>query len=119
MSQHQSNAAVAEPEQSEQVQRETARQKKPRRQPRYHVILWDDPHHTFAYVMAMLQKLFGYPLEQGFKMAEKVHNNGKVICLTTTLEHAELKRDQIQAFGKDGAVAECVGSMYSTIEAER
>jgi ATP-dependent Clp protease adaptor protein ClpS len=118
MSQQQS-AAVAEPEQVEQVRRETASDKRPKRQPRYHVILWDDPQHTFEYVMAMLQKLFGYPLEQGFKMAEQVHNSGKVICLTTTLEHAELKRDQIHAFGKDGAVAECKGSMYSTIEAER
>ncbi len=119
MSQQESSAAVAEPEQIEQVQRETADRKKRKRQPRYHVILWDDPHHTFEYVMTMLQKLFGYPLEQGFKLAEQVHNTGKTICLTTTLEHAELKRDQIHAFGKDGAVAECKGSMYSTIEAER
>jgi len=35
---------------------------------------------------------------------------------TTTLERAELKRDQIRAFGKDVLNAECPGSMYATIE---
>ncbi len=32
------------------------------------------------------------------------------------MEHAELKRDQIRAFGKDILNAECPGSMYATIE---
>ncbi len=39
------------------------------------------------------------------------------VVLTTTLEHAELKRDQIHAFGKDDLVAGCKGSMRATIEA--
>jgi ATP-dependent Clp protease adaptor protein ClpS len=114
----QSSAAVAEPEVTPREEQAQQRQKKPRRQPRYHVLLWNDDHHTYAYVMTMLQKLFGYPLEKGFQLAEQVHRKGKVIVLTTTREHAELKRDQILAFGKDGAVAECKGSMFSTIEAE-
>jgi ATP-dependent Clp protease adaptor protein ClpS len=38
--------------------------------------------------------------------------------LTTTKEHAELKRDQIHSYGKDGLVGECQGSMWSTIEPE-
>jgi ATP-dependent Clp protease adaptor protein ClpS len=36
--------------------------------------------------------------------------------LTTTREHAELKRDQIRAYGKDGLVNESKGSMYASIE---
>jgi ATP-dependent Clp protease adaptor protein ClpS len=38
--------------------------------------------------------------------------------LTTTREHAELKRDQIHAFGKDALVGDCKGSMSSSIEPE-
>jgi hypothetical protein len=32
---------------------------KPKRQPRYHVVLWNDDDHTYEYVIAMLRRLFG------------------------------------------------------------
>ena len=40
----------------------------------------------------------------------------EVIVDTTTLERAELKRDQIRAFGRDWRIARCEGSMTSVIE---
>lgn len=97
-------------------QPEAEQETRPRRQPRYNVILWDDDDHTFAYVIIMLQKLFGYVPERGYKLAQEVDNKGRAIVLTTTLEHAELKRDQIHGFGKDFLTAECQGSMKATIE---
>ncbi len=100
--------SVAQPD--EQTENKT------KRQPPYHVILWNDDDHTFAYVVTMLQKLFGYPPEKGFKLAEEVDLRGKVIVLTTTREHAELKQDQIHAYGKDTLIAECAGAMSATIE---
>ena len=42
-------------------------------------------------------------------MAKEVDTQGRVIVLTTTMEHAELKRDQIHAYGKDDLVAELQG----------
>lgn len=89
---------------------------RPRRQPRYHVVLWNDDDHTYAYVIRMLFDLFGYPVEKGFMMAREVDTTGRVIVLTTTKEHAELKRDQIHAYGKDDLVRGCKGSMKATIE---
>ncbi|MFN9369127.1 MAG: ATP-dependent Clp protease adaptor ClpS [Planctomycetia bacterium] len=89
-----------------------------RRQPRYHVILWNDDDHSYQYVMAMLKQLFGHPHERGFKLAEEVDRTGRAIVLTTTKEHAELKRDQVHAFGADRLVARCKGSMKASIEAE-
>ena len=111
-------AAVAEPEQVEETRRQLDRRQKPKRQPRYHVVLWDDPNHTFHYVMVMMQELFGQPLTQGFEIAETVHNRGRAIVLTTTLEHAELKRDQIRAYGSGDAKLMSKGSMHASIEAE-
>ena len=90
---------------------------RPRRQPRYHVVLWNDDDHTYQYVVAMLQKLFGHPPEKGFTMAKEVDRAGRVIVLTTTKEHAELKRDQIHAFGADRLIARSKGSMSASIEA--
>jgi ATP-dependent Clp protease adaptor protein ClpS len=88
-----------------------------KRQPPYNVVLLDDDYHTFEYVITMLQQLFGHPREKGFQMALEVHTTGRVIVLTTTKEHAELKRDQIHAFGPDPLSSkECEGSMSAVIE---
>ena len=95
----------------------TQPEEKTRRQPPYNVVLLDDDYHTFEYVIAMLQQLFGYPVEKGYEMALEVHTTGRCIVLTTSLEHAELKRDQIHAFGADPfSSKECVGSMSAVIE---
>ncbi len=85
--------------------------------PRYHVILWDSEDHTFEYVVQMLRELFGHSQADCKKMTQEVDQQGKVIVLTTTHEHAELKRDQIHAYGKDGdETAGSAGSMSATIE---
>lgn len=92
---------------------------KPKRQPRYHVILWDDNDHSYAYVVKMMMELFHHEYERGYEIAKTVDSQGKAICLTTTLEHAELKRDQIHAFGRDDLIARSKGSMSASIEPER
>lgn len=112
-----SQTAVAEPEvvvapQTDEPQAD----KKPRRQPRYNVILWNDDDHTYEYVIEMLQKLFGHPIEKGLQLAKEVDTSGRVILLTTTREHAELKRDQVHAYGKDHRIRACKGSMTASIE---
>ena len=90
-------------------------EKQARRQPRYNVLLWDSDDHTFDYVEKMLRELFGHQKEQCKKIAEQVDTDGKAVVLTTTKEHAELKRDQIHAYGKD-QLEGSKGSMWSTIE---
>jgi ATP-dependent Clp protease adaptor protein ClpS len=91
-------------------------EERPKQQPRYHVILWNDDDHSYEYVIRMLKQLFGHPPEKGMQLAKEVDSSGKVICLTTTMEHAELKRDQIKAYGRDRLVAHCQGSMSASIE---
>lgn len=88
---------------------------KPRQLPPYHVLLLDDQDHTYEYVMEMLQVLFGYPPERGFRIAEEVSNRKKAVVFTTHRELAELKRDQIHAYGMDTRVPTCAGSMSAVI----
>lgn len=104
--------AVAKPK-TDQRQRSD---KKPKRQPPYHVILWDDTDHSYDYVIMMMKRLFRMPIEKGFQIAKEVDSRGRAICMTTTLELAELKRDQIHSFGKDDLLTRCKGSMSATIE---
>ena len=91
-------------------------EEKTKRQPPYNVVLLNDDDHSYEYVIAMLQQLFGYPKEKGFLMAKEVDTTGRVIVLTTTKEHAELKQDQIHAFGPDPLISRCQGSMSAVIE---
>ena len=84
--------------------------------PPYHVVLLNDDDHTYEYVIEMLQKLFGHPPEMGFTLAREVDTTGRVIVDTTSKERAELKRDQIHAFGADPRLRRCKGSMSATIE---
>ena len=109
-------AATIEPETTPRQQETPKTGSKPKRQPRYNVILWDDDDHTYDYVIRMMHDLFGHPQEKGMQIATAVDKAGRAVCLTTTLEHAELKRDQIHAFGRDVLMEKCKGSMRASIE---
>ena len=91
-------------------------EQKTKRQPPYNVILLNDDDHTYEYVIEMLKALFGHPVEKGFQLAKVVDTTGKAIVCTTSLERAELKRDQIHAYGPDPRIPRCKGSMSAVIE---
>ena len=84
--------------------------------PPYNVVLLDDDDHSYEYVILMLKKVFGHPVEKGYELAQEVDATGWVVVATTHLEHAELKRDQIQNFGPDPLIPRCKGSMSATVE---
>ena len=87
-----------------------------RRQPPYNVILINDDDHSYEYVILMLKELFAYPIEKGFELARIVDQTGRAIVCTTSMERAELKQEQIHAFGPDPRIPRCKGSMYAEIE---
>jgi ATP-dependent Clp protease adaptor protein ClpS len=87
-----------------------------RHMPRYNIILLNDDDHTFEYVIEMMHELFNHPVEKGFEIAEKVDREGRAIVLTTTLEHAELKVDQIHSYGADPRSEKSQGSMSAELE---
>jgi len=70
---NESMAAVAPPdtEQREQAARGKAKAK-PRRQPLFNVIIWNDQTHTYEYVIELLMELFGHPYEKAFLITDTV-----------------------------------------------
>jgi ATP-dependent Clp protease adaptor protein ClpS len=116
MSQKAAVAEVEEAVQSVLPKRQKQEKRNPKKQPRYNVVLWNDDDHSYAYVITMLLELFNHPVEKGYQLAHEVDTHGRVVVLTTTMEHAELKRDQIHAYGKDSQIVNCSGSMSATIE---
>src|SRR5580700_7583340 len=90
--------------------------KKPGRLPLWNVVLLNDDDHSYPYVIEMLRALFAYSEERGYQLAKEVDTSGRVILLTTHKEQAELKRDQIHAYGADVRIRNCQGSMSAIIE---
>ena len=74
---------------------------KPKKEPNYHVIIWNDEEHTYEYVIEMLMKLFSHDFEAAFQITSEVDHAGKGIAFTCHQELAELKRDQVLAYGAD------------------
>jgi ATP-dependent Clp protease adaptor protein ClpS len=88
----------------------------PQQEPPWHVILLDDPNHTFRYVVEMLEDIFGHSIELGFKMAEEVHESGRVIVATVHKELAELRQEQIHEYQPRSPYPDCKGHMRAVIE---
>lgn len=86
--------------------------------PRWHVVLLNDDDHTYEYVVEMLVKLFAKTPERAFLHACEVDAAGRSIVDTTTRERAELKVEQIHAYGKDPRLPRSAGSMSAEMEPE-
>jgi len=82
----------------------------------WNVVLLDDDDHSYDYVINLSRKLFAHPVERAFQIARDVDTLGRAILLTTHKEHAELKRDQIHAFGRDRLISSCQGAMTAILE---
>ncbi len=98
------------------VKKEKREKTVPKLIPLYHVILLDDNDHSYDYVIEMLMQIFGHSREKSFQMAREVDTKSRVIVDTTHMERAEMKQDQIHAYGADWRIPHCKGSMSAVIE---
>ena len=88
-----------------------------RRIPPYNVILENDDYHTLEFVVDVLRKVLGCPLERAVQLALQWHTTGRPIIWTGTKEVAEFKVEQVRSFHEiraaDGAK---LGPLGCTIE---
>jgi len=85
-------------------------------EPPYHLILLDDDHHTYQYVIAMLAAIFGYSVEKGYAIACVVDSEGQAIVMTGSKDEAMRKQEQIHGFGADPLMKVSRGSMSAIVE---
>jgi ATP-dependent Clp protease adaptor protein ClpS len=69
-----------------------------RRIPPYNVILENDDHHSFGFVVEVLCKALGYTQVRAFELTSTAHHTGRAVVWTGPREVAELKADQIRTF---------------------
>jgi ATP-dependent Clp protease adaptor protein ClpS len=76
----------------------TQDQPRTRRVPPFNVILENDDHHSFEFVVEVLGKALAYSKEHALKLTLQAHNTGRAVVWTGPKEVAELKKEQIQTF---------------------
>jgi ATP-dependent Clp protease adaptor protein ClpS len=69
-----------------------------RRVPPYHVVLANDDDHSFEFVVDVLRKVLGCPLERALQLTLEAHTTGRAVIWTGPREVAELKAEQVQTF---------------------
>jgi ATP-dependent Clp protease adaptor protein ClpS len=104
----QSTSAIAEPE--------VTTEQKTRRLPPYNVVILNDDDHTFEYVIDLLTKLFRHAIKTAEELALRIHIAGRAVVYTTHKELAELKRDQVIAYGPDPWSKACKGPLRCYVE---
>ena len=82
----------------------------------YHVIILNDDDHTFDYVIEMLQAVFSLPYATALAHTMEADSTGSSIVITTSLEEAERKRDQVHAYGPDWRMPDSRGSVAALVE---
>lgn len=82
----------------------------------FHLVLLDDDHHTYQYVVNMLAAIFGYTPEKGFAIACVVDSQGQAILMTGPRDEVGLKQELVHSFGPDPLMEHSAGSMTAVIE---
>ena len=90
--------------------------RKTRRLPPYHVILENDEHHSFEFVIEALEKALGYSQERAYQLTMQAHTAGRTVVWTGPKEVAELKADQIRTFHEVRASGANLGPLSCYIE---
>src|SRR3954454_5206898 len=84
--------------------------------PPYNVILENDDHHSFEFVMSVLQKALGYNIPKCYQLTMLAHESGQAIVWTGTKEVAELKMEQMLSFHEIKANGQKLGPLGVRIE---
>jgi ATP-dependent Clp protease adaptor protein ClpS len=98
------------------VEPEVAHETRTKRLPPFNVVILNDEDHTFEYVIEMLIKLFAHSLPRAKDLTWEIHSRGRAIVYTTHKEKAELKRDQVLAYGADPRLSRSNGPLRCYIE---
>jgi ATP-dependent Clp protease adaptor protein ClpS len=114
------NTALAEPivttHTAPRPKSKTTETTRTQRQPPYHVVILNDEEHTFDYVIDLLTKIFRHSLSTAQELTWRIHSTGRAIVYTTHKEKAELKRDQVLAWGPDPRMSISRGPLGCYIE---
>ena len=62
-------------------------------------IVWNDPVNLMSYVTYVFESYFGHPREKAEKLMRQVHEQGRAVVSTGTLEAMEVDVQAMHGFG--------------------
>ncbi|MDO4918560.1 ATP-dependent Clp protease adapter ClpS [Kocuria sp.] len=65
----------------------------------WNVVVWDDPVNLMSYVVYVFRAHFGYPDAKARALMLEVHNRGRSIVFTGSLEEAETHVGALHGYG--------------------
>ena len=77
------------------------KKQKPKREPKYHVVLWNDDYNTMYRVVEILTRVLGISVEQANQYMLEAHTMGQTIIFTGSLTQAEMIKDKIIGHAPD------------------
>ena len=80
---------VEQPETGEQVRPDTP----------WVTIVWNDPVNLMSYVTYVFQEYFGYPRTTAEKLMKDVHEKGRAVVSSGTMEEMERDTEALHAYG--------------------
>lgn len=84
--------------------------------PMWNVIILNDDDHTYEYVVMMLTQLFKKTTDAAIQHAVEIDKKGQSTIVTVPKEVAELRQEQVHAFGPDMFMSRSAGPMTCIIE---
>ena len=69
-----------------------------RRVPPYNLIVANDDNHSMEFVVGVLRKILGIPMERAVELMLEAHTSGRAVIWTGPREVAELKAEQVHTF---------------------
>ena len=98
------------------VEPEVTNEQQTRRLPPYNVVILNDEEHSYPYVIELLMKIFRHPQPTAEELTTRIDKTGRAVVYTTHKELAELKRDQVLAYGPDPRMQESKGPLRCYVE---
>ncbi len=87
-----------------------------RRYPPYHVIVDNDDDHSMEFVIEVLCKVLGCPVERAYQLMLEAHTSGRAVIWTGTREVAELKAEQVHTFAEVHRDGRQLGPLGCSVE---
>jgi ATP-dependent Clp protease adapter protein ClpS len=69
----------------------------------YQVVLFNDDHNAAEFVVVILMRVFGHPMQLAGKIMLEAHNNGRSIADVEAKELAIKHKQQLESFGLTAA----------------
>lgn len=69
------------------------------RDPPWIVIVWNDPVNLMSYVTYVFQEYFGYPRTTAERLMKDVHEKGRAVVSSGSMEEMERDTEAMHAYG--------------------